>query len=467
MTTNNKDFKVKNGIVVSEGGTFGGPVSVGTPTDPEHAVTLDYLSGLSFTGSMAVSATPPSLPSSGDMWFDSSSGDTFVYYDSYWIQIMSSTGPQGEQGPQGDPGADGVGIPSAGTSGQVLSKVDGTDYNVQWSTIDLSGYQPKVSGVSDTEIAYLDGVTSSIQTQLNTKASASHTHSQSDITDLSTALGLKQDKVSGVSDIEISYLDGVTSAIQTQIDGKASSSHTHSQSDITGLSTALSNKQDKVSNVSDTEISYLDGVTSAIQTQLDGKVSTTGTNTISLTTTTDTDPLTIQSKNLHGGAGFAGFITFENTTTGATNTKKYLRMNSNGGIEIINSAYTANIFTLEDNGNLTGLNNITANGTVNATNLGDSGWQTVSSFSNSYSGTNVAYRKINNVVYLRGRVNGGTAGAGAFTLPSGYRPSTSEVVVPVQQYGTSNINYVTVGTDGVVVPNGSSAWLHSVVFPVG
>lgn len=43
MTTNNKDFKVKNGIVVSEGGTFGGPVIVGTPTAPSHAVTLDYL----------------------------------------------------------------------------------------------------------------------------------------------------------------------------------------------------------------------------------------------------------------------------------------------------------------------------------------------------------------------------------------------------------------------------------------
>ena len=47
-------------------------------------------------------------------------------------------------------------------------------------------------------------------------------------------------------------LDGVTSAIQTQ----------------------LNNKQAVVANVSDTEIGYLDGVTSAIQTQLDTKAST-------------------------------------------------------------------------------------------------------------------------------------------------------------------------------------------------
>ena len=40
-------------------------------------------------------------------------------------------------------------------------------------------------------------------------------------TTITTALGNKQDKVTGVSDTEIGYLDGVTSAIQTQIDAKA------------------------------------------------------------------------------------------------------------------------------------------------------------------------------------------------------------------------------------------------------
>jgi hypothetical protein len=40
----------------------------------------------------------------------------------------------------------------------------------------------------------------------------------------------------------------------------------------TTVTTALSNKQDKVTDVSDTEIGYLNGVTSAIQDQLDDKV---------------------------------------------------------------------------------------------------------------------------------------------------------------------------------------------------
>jgi hypothetical protein len=48
----------------------------------------------------------------------------------------------------------------------------------------------------------------------------------------------KQDKVTGVSDIEIGYLDGVTSAIQTQLDGKAASSHTHLVADITDYNRA-------------------------------------------------------------------------------------------------------------------------------------------------------------------------------------------------------------------------------------
>lgn len=428
-TTTNKDFKVKHGLDVANGGTFGGAVSVGTPTEPAHAITLEYLNGLSFSGSATTSDVPPESPGVGDLWFDTTSGAIFLYYDAYWVQIMSATGPQG---PTGDTGA--VGPANSLTVGTVTTGAAGSN-----ATITLTGTAPNQ--------VFNASIPQGIQ-------------------------GIKGDKGDkgdqGIQGIQGEQgIQGIQGETGLQgIQGIQGEPGTTLYSELTGTPD-LSVYQTKVSGVSDTEIGYLDGVTSAIQTQLDGKVSTTGTNTISLTTTTESDPLTIQSKNLHGGTGFAGLITFENTTTGATNTKKYLRMNGSGGIEIINNAYTANIFTLEDNGNLTGLNNVTANGTVSATNIGDSGWQTVSSFSNSYSGTNVAYRKINNVVYLRGRISGGTANAGAFTLPSGYRPSTVEAVIPVQQYGTANINYITIGTDGVVVPNGSSAWLASVVFPVG
>ena len=43
MATESKDFKVKNGLVVGEGGTFNGPVTVATPTLATHAATKEYV----------------------------------------------------------------------------------------------------------------------------------------------------------------------------------------------------------------------------------------------------------------------------------------------------------------------------------------------------------------------------------------------------------------------------------------
>lgn len=43
-------------------------------------------------------------------------------------------GPAGTNGVDGDDGADGVGVPAGGTTGQVLAKVDSTDYNTTWVT---------------------------------------------------------------------------------------------------------------------------------------------------------------------------------------------------------------------------------------------------------------------------------------------------------------------------------------------
>lgn len=55
----------------------------------------------------------------------------------------------------------GTGLTGGGTSGTVTVAVD------------TSVIQARVANVSDTEIGYLDGVTSAIQTQMDTKASAS------------------------------------------------------------------------------------------------------------------------------------------------------------------------------------------------------------------------------------------------------------------------------------------------------
>lgn len=79
---------------------------------------------------------------------------------------------------------------------------------------------------------------------------------------------------------ELNYVDGVTSAIQTQINGKQATitggATTITSSNLTASRALVSNSSGKVavSAVTSTELGYLDGVTSAIQTQLNGKQGT-------------------------------------------------------------------------------------------------------------------------------------------------------------------------------------------------
>lgn len=42
---------------------------------------------------MTVSDTVPASPIVGDMWFESDTGRTFLYYDAHWIEISGLGGP--------------------------------------------------------------------------------------------------------------------------------------------------------------------------------------------------------------------------------------------------------------------------------------------------------------------------------------------------------------------------------------
>ena len=87
MATVDKDFKVKNGLVVVNGGSFGGTVTVATPTLGGHATTKDYVDSL--PASVPVSEESPVSPSNGDLWFDSVTQRVHVYYDSQWMAIAT------------------------------------------------------------------------------------------------------------------------------------------------------------------------------------------------------------------------------------------------------------------------------------------------------------------------------------------------------------------------------------------
>jgi len=119
---------------------------------------------------------------------------------------------------------------------------------------------------------------------------------ESVITNAKVATGAAIDaaKIGGgaVSNLEFSYLDGVTSAIQTQINSKQATitgaATTIVSSDLTASRAAISNSSGKiaVSTVTDTELGYVSGVTSAIQTQLGTKL--TASNNLSDVSSTST-----------------------------------------------------------------------------------------------------------------------------------------------------------------------------------
>lgn len=149
------------------------------------------------------------------------------------------------------------------------------------SGLDLSAAVSVARTYTDTQISNLvDSAPGALNT-LNELAAALG-DDQNYASTITTALSGKQDKISGVSNTEIGYLDGVTSAIQTQIDGKATTSHTHSISNITGLQTAIDGK------ASTTHTHAISDVT-GLQTALDA---------VSRTSSTITANYTVQSSDV-------------------------------------------------------------------------------------------------------------------------------------------------------------------------
>lgn len=89
MATVDKDFRVKHGLQVAQGGSFGGAVVVGTPTEDDHAVTKSYVDALVSDVNVPVDSTAPSSPNNGEMWFDTLTQRLNVYYGGSWLTIAT------------------------------------------------------------------------------------------------------------------------------------------------------------------------------------------------------------------------------------------------------------------------------------------------------------------------------------------------------------------------------------------
>ena len=241
-----------------------------------------------------------------------------------------TNGTNGTNGATGDTGPAGPGVSSGGTTGQYLTKVDGTNYNTQWSTLDLSGKQDVVANVSSTEIGYLDGVTSAIQTQIDSKlatATATSTYAPlaspaltgtptaplattgTNTTQIATTSFVQQelnilttgapaalntlDELAAALGNDSNYAATITTALGLKaplasptftgtvtIPEGASISGFAPLASPTFTGTVILPSTTSIGNVTSTEIGYLDGVTSGIQTQIDTKITSSSSDTL-------------------------------------------------------------------------------------------------------------------------------------------------------------------------------------------
>ncbi len=154
---------------------------------------------------------------------------------------------------------------SSGTASS-LADLTGTEVQILDGATVTTAEVNLLDGVTATtaEINYVDGVTSNVQTQLDAKQplDAELTELATMASDTAAALAdLTQAEVQLVdgatlSTTELNYVDGVTSAIQTQIDGKQPL-----DADLTSLSSCQSGAAVNLALLTSGEVAILDGAT--------------------------------------------------------------------------------------------------------------------------------------------------------------------------------------------------------------
>jgi hypothetical protein len=94
MATVDKDFKVKNGLNVATTGSFGGVVTVATPTQNTHAATKLYVdtavAGAS-AGTIPTESSNPATPVDGQIYFNTTTQHLMIYSTDAGDWIMIAT----------------------------------------------------------------------------------------------------------------------------------------------------------------------------------------------------------------------------------------------------------------------------------------------------------------------------------------------------------------------------------------
>lgn len=184
---------------------------------------------------------------------------------------------------------------------------------------------------------------------------------------------------SATTSTEIGYVSGVTSAIQTQLNAKQATitgaASTITSSDLTASRALTSNASGKVavSSVTDTELGYVSGVTSAIQTQLNNKPSLTGSGAsgtwginISGNAATATNGLTTSNYNSYAptltGTGASGTWGINITGNAATVTNGLTTSNYNSYAPTLTGTGASGTWAINISGTATNVTNALGSG---------------------------------------------------------------------------------------------------------
>jgi hypothetical protein len=229
----------------------------------------------------------------------------------------------------------------------ILGKLSLSGLSTGTALISDAGANISSSGVTATELGYVSGVTSGIQTQLagkqptitgaaTTVTSSNLTASRAMVSDSSGKVG-----ISSVTTTELGYVSGVTSGLQTQLDSKqptiTGAATTVTSSNLTASRAMVSDSSGKVgvSSVTAAELGYVSGTTGSIQTQID---------------------------NINGGAGTGTNLNLSGNLTAAGNVSATGYILGNGAL--LSGVATTSGTNLSLSGNLSASGNIVSGGSV-------------------------------------------------------------------------------------------------------
>jgi hypothetical protein len=180
------------------------------------------------TSSIEIATTPPASPSEGDLWFESDTGKTFIYYDSFWVETSGADGSQGSTGSTGPTGPEGgtttlttkgdilargtsqsVRLP-VGTDGKVLTANSSTTTGLEWVSPTVYATVANLSTLSNT-VTDISGNASTLSNTVTTLSANVSTLSNT-VTTLSANVSTLSNTVTLKANIASPALTGVPTA---------------------------------------------------------------------------------------------------------------------------------------------------------------------------------------------------------------------------------------------------------------